>query len=346
MRRTLFLALSTLTICFGLVAGAQATIVTVGSPMIGVFNSVSVNGPAATFINPKVGGNSTSPITGAIVGWNLDGFSGGPFFLRVLNPTATAGEYKAEGKSEGVVPLTIGIEHFTASLPINTGQTIGLDNTNSTDHVGLGTTSASGPAFYRFIVPPMSEGATAMSTQGGAFEIGFNAEVQPAPEISAIGTTEGPASGGTSVLIAGKNFEDTTSVKFGTVEATFKQETEGAIVATSPSGAGGSSVPIRVTTRAGTATSNQLFAYQAPSAPPAGPNPIPTAPAYCVVPKLAGKKLKVAKSELKGADCKLGKVTKRKAAKGKIGRVVLQGAKAGATLPAGAAVTVTLGKAS
>jgi beta-lactam-binding protein with PASTA domain len=51
--------------------------------------------------------------------------------------------------------------------------------------------------------------------------------------------------------------------------------------------------------------------------------------AACTVPKLTGKKLKAAKKGLTRADCKLGKVTKKKGATAKGGKVVKQSPKAG-----------------
>ena len=62
----------------------------------------------------------------------------------------------------------------------------------------------------------------------------------------------------------------------------------------------------------------------------------------CVVPKLAGKKLKAAKKKLKLADCKLGKVTKKKGATAKTGKVEKQSPKPGKVLASGSKVKVTL----
>jgi hypothetical protein len=67
-------------------------------------------------------------------------------------------------------------------------------------------------------------------------------------------------------------------------------------------------------------------------------------PARCVVPNLAGKKLKAAHKKLRAAGCKLGKVTKQDGAKAKSAKVVKQGAKPGSHLPAGAKIAVTIAK--
>jgi hypothetical protein len=80
-------------------------------------------------------------------------------------------------------------------------------------------------------------------------------------------------------------------------------------------------------------------------APPTSPTttPQPSTPT-CTVPKLIGAELEAAKAKLRAAGCKLGKVTKRKAAGVTTGKVVAQGKKPGTVLAAGTVVKVTLGK--
>jgi hypothetical protein len=63
----------------------------------------------------------------------------------------------------------------------------------------------------------------------------------------------------------------------------------------------------------------------------------------CHVPKLTGKKLKVVRKKIGRADCKLGKVIKRKGATAKRGKVVKQSPKPGKSLPAHTKIRVTLG---
>ncbi len=85
-------------------------------------------------------------------------------------------------------------------------------------------------------------------------------------------------------------------------------------------------MPITVTTAAGTASAAQTFAYEG-----------------CTVPKLRGKKLKATKKKLKKADCKTGKVKKRKGATAATGKVLKQSAKPGTILAPGTKIKVTLG---
>lgn len=62
----------------------------------------------------------------------------------------------------------------------------------------------------------------------------------------------------------------------------------------------------------------------------------------CRVPKLKGSSLKASKRRLREADCKIGKVRKRKGASIRTGRVAKQNPKPGAQRPPGTAVDVTL----
>ena len=128
--------------------------------------------------------------------------------------------------------------------------------------------------------------------------VGFNAEIQPAPTISSLGTTSGSTAGGTSVTISGTDLENATSVSFGsTPAASYIVNSESQITAVAPASASAASVSVTVTTIAGKAIASQQFGYVAPPPPPVVVPPAPkkTKPKpvkQCVVPKLKGKKLR------------------------------------------------------
>jgi hypothetical protein len=324
-----------------LASSAQAATITVGTPLTGTFGAIPF-GTAQTGFNRQVpSGNATSPVDGVIVGWNLIDGGGGPFYLRVLNPVGTT-EYTGVGKSGPATPTTTGIEHFPTDLPIKAGQTVAVDRTNEGDVIG---TAAAGGGEYGFYEgTALGEGQTAAFNSGGPGAVlGFNAEVQPAPTITLLGTTSGPTAGGTSVTIAGTNFLEVQSVKFGSTAAPFLVNSEGQITASAPAASAGS-VPVTVTAFAGTATAPQQFTYMAPTpAPTPAPAPVTSVAPTCKVPNLLEKKLKAAKKALLARDCKLGTVTKGKGVTAKTGKVVKQGAKAGAVKKAGSKVSVKLG---
>jgi hypothetical protein len=65
--------------------------------------------------------------------------------------------------------------------------------------------------------------------------------------------------------------------------------------------------------------------------------------ARCVVPKLDGQTLKVAKARLRAARCKVGLVSRRSGVKAARAKVVAASPKAGAALPAGTPISLKLG---
>jgi hypothetical protein len=100
---------------------------------------------------------------------------------------------------------------------------------------------------------------------------------EPAPTISKLGTSAGPAAGGTSVVITGAAFNGTRTVKFGSQEAaSFTVTSESSITAIAPPGTSGT-VNIAVTTPYGTTpeSNKSRFKYEAPTvsaiSPASGP---------------------------------------------------------------------------
>jgi hypothetical protein len=129
-------------------------------------------------------------------------------------------------------------------------------------------------------------------------------------------------------------------VTFGSTPATFSVNSEANITTTAPA-AGAGTVPVTVTTVAGTASAPQQFTYSAPPTPTPVVTVVP--PRTCKVPNLHGRKLKGAKNGLRKADCKVGKLRKKKGVTAKDGKVVKQTPKAGTVVPAGSRVAVKLG---
>jgi hypothetical protein len=319
-----------------LCASAQAAIVTVGSPLTGMTSEGGFAHQPLTFANsllPEPGALVASPIDGTVVRWRIIDASGGPFKLRVLHP-AGGGTYTGAGTSSAMTPSGTGIQTFATNLPIQAGDLIGLDLSHSTDMVGVANPVGSQTIAWE---PPLEDGSTSAPTITSAsfFEVGFNADVQPPPTITAINPTSGPIAGGTSVLIAGHDFTEASAVKFGPTAASgFTVDSEGQITAISPAASAGP-VGISVTTIAGTASSTQQFTYTAPT-------PTPSA-AHCVVPKLKGKKLKLAKEKIRFAGCGVGLVSKKRGVNAKTGKVIRQVPKAGKVSAAGTKVSVKLG---
>ncbi len=152
--------------------------------------------------------------------------------------------------------------------------------------------------------------------------------MQPTPAVTKVSPTSGSVAGGTEVTITGTDFNAASAVKFGDLPAaTYQVDSETQITATTPKSAKTGRVEVTVTTLAGTSSPVRGFTYEG-----------------CVVPKLGGKTLKVAKQRIRGADCKLGTVGKVKRPAAKRNKVVLQSPKPGKVLAPGAKVNLKIGK--
>ncbi|HKS47876.1 MAG TPA: IPT/TIG domain-containing protein [Amycolatopsis sp.] len=75
----------------------------------------------------------------------------------------------------------------------------------------------------------------------------------PAPILTSLNPTSGPAAGGSTVVLAGTNFSNVTTVRFGANAAAFTVVSSTQIVAVAPAGSG--TVPVTVTTLSGTSNS-------------------------------------------------------------------------------------------
>lgn len=309
-------------------ASAQASTVTVGSVLPIEYTSTPFEQVKTMFNTaiPERGSNLTSPVSGAIVRWRIQGAKGGPFYLRVLHPNG-AGAYSSVGTSGGATPSGTGVQVFAANIPIKAGDQIGIDPTNPTDEIGIAPVAN---ASFGFIFPPPPDGATVAPNGSGSGEIELSAEVQPTPTVSGLSATSGSIVGGTEVTIAGTDLNGTSAVRFGDLPAasyTVKSDTQ--IVAVAPPSTEPGQVDVTVTTVAGTSAINSRsdgFTYRA-----------------CVVPNLKRNKIGTAKSRLRGAGCKPGVVKKLGEATVKTGTVKSQSPAPGKILPPDSKVNFKLG---
>jgi hypothetical protein len=313
------------------VAGAaQASVISIGSVLPEKFTATEFTRVQTLFNTalPQAGANLASPVNGAIVRWRVQGASGGPFYLRVLHPNGK-GAFEAAGTSLPASPTGEGLQTFSTNLKVQAGDLIGIDPTNATDKIGVAETSG---ASYASIFPTPFDGSVVPPSETfSGKEIELSAEIQPAPEVTAIAPTFGPVTGNTKVAIAGKNFNGATSVRFGDLPAaSFTVDSDTGITATAPRSVRPGKVDVTVTTLAGDNADTQFddYVYRA-----------------CVVPAIKNKTLKKAKNLLRRGGCKLGHVKKVEAPKpSKVGKVLAQNPKPGKVLVPGARVRIKLGR--
>jgi len=270
-------------------------------------------------------GNSyVAPSAGVITSWSTQvGTNPGQVLsMKVYRPIGT-GAFLVVGQ-DGPRALVSGLNSFPVNIPVQAGDILGISLPPNVHSDCLFETALPGD------VISWQEGNTAVGSSFVVQEtysenrLNISASLLPPPVIGSIAPAEGSIAGA-GVVIAGANFANVTGVSFGSAPATFTVDSEAQITATAPPSTTLSSVPVTVTTAAGSATSAQTFAYKG-----------------CKVPQLKGKKLKAAKKKIRKANCRLGKVKKLNGATAKTGKVTKQSPKPGKVLVPGAKVKITL----
>ena len=224
------------------------------------------------------GGGDSNGSNGAAVGGGIDN-AAGPSSLQiydiiVADDTAITAGPDLDGSltslGNNLIGNSTGGSGFAASDLLNFNPQLGpLQNNggptqtlallpgspaiNSGDTADAPAYDQRGPGFPRIVNG---------SIDIGAFQV--QATNVAAPIVSSINTTQGPASGGTSVTITGSNLGTalTATVDFGTGHpATIVSDSGSTIVATSPEGTG--TVNVTVTTLGGTSTTSSAdqFTY-------------------------------------------------------------------------------------
>lgn len=271
------------------------------------------------------------PPGGVITSWTTTSWLSKPkqtLGLKVFRPNGSNTFTALAEDDHDLTPMSTNT--FPVSIPVQAGDLIGLhipSNKESPENNCEFHTDENNHHVYKFGSAPIGVPTKFDGEEDFEALLNVSATILPPPAISGVSPAEGSVAGGTAVTISGANFAQVRGVAFGATQAaSFTVGSEGQITATAPASKTISSAPITVTTVAGTAASAQPFAYQG-----------------CTVPKLKGKKLKASRRKLKKADCRTGKVKKRKGATGASGKVVKQSPKPGAILAPGGKVKVTLG---
>lgn len=328
VRKTITIG-SALAVVLAVLAGpsSASALVTVGQTSSSGLVECTETSPFDELQTSISSGNSyVVPTSGVLTSWTTFGgpVAGQTLGLKVFHPQGGV-SYKVVAH-DGPHPLTANaFNTFPVSIAVQTGDVVGTFVPENSDSACVFETPSAGDVIgYR-------EGNNA---DGAIFDleatysgtrVNLSATLLPPPTIASISPATGPIAG-TSVVIAGANFTSVQGVSFGSVPASsFTVNSEGQITAVAPPSATLASVPVTVTTIAGSASSAQAFAYQG-----------------CLVPSLTGKKLKAAKKKAKKANCKIGKVKKLGDATTKTGKVSKQSPKPGKVLAPGSKINVKL----
>ncbi len=168
---------------------AGADTVLVGSPGGGFpggggFINFNASAPitVANLSLGEPGANVTSPVNGTITQWRVTTGNTGAYTLHVLRPIGGA-QYTEHGSAPGNVTVS-GANTFSASLPIQAGDILGVDVPGMSSVLGSFGLSGSSETFFS---PAFTSGSTASpaSSPDTDQETFLNADVQYTPASSA-----------------------------------------------------------------------------------------------------------------------------------------------------------------
>ena len=197
---------------------------------------------------------------------NLDEAAGGPTAVPVVTSVSPSEGLLAGGNS---VTITSSVPNFTGATVVHFGELTATPTVVSASEI---TVTSPGPGSGTVDVTVTTPAGTSATSNADSFTY------VPAPIVTGVSPSSGPAAGGTGVTIGGTNFTGATAVDFGTTAATgvIVNGAGTSITATSPVGSG--TVNVTVMTPGGTSATSSAddFTYiPAPIvtgvSPPSGP---------------------------------------------------------------------------
>ncbi|MBI3700838.1 MAG: IPT/TIG domain-containing protein [Afipia sp.] len=204
--------------------------------------------------------------------------------VTVTTPVGTSAFTSADQFTYLVRPTLTSISPSTGPSSGGTSVTISGTNLDGATAVSFGISAAASfvvnsATSITAVSPPGSSGTVhiTVTTHGGTTALSSADQFTyvPAPTVDSVTPNSGPATGGTSVTIAGTNFTSVSSVSFGaTAAASFTVNGTTSITALSPPNGGGI-VDIAVTTPGGaspTSSSDQFTYVAAPTVASISPN--------------------------------------------------------------------------
>jgi formylglycine-generating enzyme required for sulfatase activity len=192
--------------------------------------------------------NGSGSVDGADLGVLLTAWGPCPPVVTAVTPTS--------GSTLGGTSVTINGQYFSSFAQVRFGglPAISVQYVSATQLVA--------------IAPPSSAGWVDVTVTTTGVAVRPNAFNYVSPAITSVSPTFGSTSGGTLVLISGVFLNGTTSVLFGgTPAASFEQISATQVIATVPSAKFGS-VPVQITSDAGSLLAPQNFTFVSMVTPP------------------------------------------------------------------------------
>ena len=223
----------------------------------GPSNTVATLSGPTSLLNS--GGGNLLFTDGSTSSANLDEFSGAPTGASLVPVVSSVSP--SAGPAAGGTSVIVSGTNLTGATAVDFGTghpgTITADTATSitvTSPAGTGTVNVT-------VTTPNGTSATSSADQ-------FTYNAPALPTVTGLSPTNGPAAGGTSVIVSGTNLTGATAVDFGTGHpGTITADTATSITVTSPAGTG--TVNVTVTTPNGTSATSSAdqFTYNAPALP-------------------------------------------------------------------------------
>ena len=216
----------------------------------------SPSGTAGTEVDVTVTTPGGTSATNAGDKYAYDGVVPAPT-VSSLSPT--------HGPAAGNTEVTITGTNLTGASAVHFGAESATEVT-PVDATHVTAKSPSGTAGTEVDVTVTTPGGTSATNAGDKYAYDG---VVPAPTVSSLSPTHGPAAGNTEVTITGTNLTGASAVHFGAESATEVTPVDAThVTAKSPSGTAGTEVDVTVTTPGGTSATNAGDKYAYDAAPP------------------------------------------------------------------------------
>jgi IPT/TIG domain len=228
------------------------------SIIIATASTVVVDAPAGT-------AGTTAQVTVTTPGGTSPtGGSGNDYTYDPPPPPPTpdvTGLSPSHGAAAGGTTVTVFGTNFSGATVAKFGSTNATSFTviNGSKITATAPTGTAGNTVNVTVTTPSGTSSTAGTDDDYTFDI-------PAPTVSSLNPTHGPAAGGTLVTITGTNLTGATGVNFDANPASFTVNNPTKITATAPAGVGGTTAQVTVTTPGGTSPA-KLYAYEVPATP-------------------------------------------------------------------------------
>jgi hypothetical protein len=234
---------------FGLTGASFATINVISDTQLTVTSPAAAAGVVNVVVGLQAGETSTATAA--------DQFT----YANLLTPQVDTIS-PSSGPEAGGTPVTITGLALTGATAVRFGATV-ISDTNQfvVNPGGTQITMNTPPGTGTVIIRVTTPGGTSFPSTAFTY-LG-------APTVTGVMPGNGPAAGGTDIVITGTNLTGATAVTIGGAAATNVTPIDATTLsARTPAGTAGATASVRVTTPVGTSADNSLFLYDVAALPP------------------------------------------------------------------------------